>query len=101
MGFEIPKEEVEKMKCEDFEGTFTYNTANNFWVWIQRNEKVDEDGNLVGLAVFDDGEVCKDWVWDYRNRNIKGRNHYRTLDDLVQDCDDEELLKLFLKEHCQ
>lgn len=97
--FEIPEEEVESMSPEDFVGTYTYGLVG----WIQHNASVNGHGDLRGLRVQVDGRVC--WRGSfcedrnlYEDRNVYNK-HYRTLEDLVQDCTDEELINLFLKEH--
>ena len=96
--YEIPEEEVKNMKPQDFIGTYTYDSR---WRWIQYNERVGEAGDLLGLAVCSDSRVLKRHWWYYDFRCNTHRKYYRSLEDLVRDCPDEELLELFLKEHCQ
>ena len=99
--YAIPTEEVKKMRPKDFVGTYTYRFNGPYREWILYNERVDRDGDLGGLKVFEDGGVTKKSWWIYNCRCHEGRKHYKSLKDLVRGCPDEELLNLFLKEHCQ
>ena len=100
-GYEIPKEEVDNMSPQDFVGTYTHRLNDPYWEWIQYNKKVDDDGDLWGLAVLRSGRVMERGGWFYAKRCNTNRKHYKSLEDLVRGCDDEELLELFLREHCQ
>ena len=99
--YKIPREEVKKMKPQDFIGTYTYYLCGLGRRWIQYNEGVNESGDLGGLAVFSDGDVMRQGGWCYDYRCDEDCKHYKSLEDLVECCPDKELLNLFLKEHCQ
>lgn len=99
MSFEIPREEVERMEPEGFIDTYTYSNSRGD-EWIQHNEVVNSGCAVRGLVVFKDGYSTENGIWGYYSRGDLNRRHYRTLDDLVQDCPNEELLALFLKERC-
>lgn len=91
--FEIPKEEVKRMKPEDFIETYTYHSR---WGWIQHN---------TGVEVVYEFQVCtgvsthETWFWLHAHRGFNYIRHYRTLEDLVQGCENEVLLNVFLKEN--
>ena len=98
----ISVEEVKDMEPEDFIGTYTYCFGGYTKPWIQYNERIGENGYVEGLTVPGDGDAMRQGCWLYGYRCDTDRSHYRSLGDLVESgYPDEELLALFLGEHCQ
>lgn len=95
--FEIPREEVRRMRPEEFVECYTY-CGGGLISWIQHNKRIGGDVDLRGLRVWADVDVWEEGGWNYSLRDKLYFKHYRTLEDLVEGCDNGELLALFLKE---